>query len=75
MYLTQADLPVHCLQSQTVGEWEFIVNQDIYPFNIRDKRVACGNGFPNQYVVFTRRVQKYKKLPKFSFVYEHKWKA
>ena len=44
------DLPVHCLQSETVGDWEFVVNQDIYPFNIRDKRVSCGNGFPNQYL-------------------------
>ena len=46
--LVHADLPVHCLQSETVGEWEFVVNQDFYHFNIRDKRVACGNGFPNQ---------------------------
>ena len=46
--LAYADLPIHCTRSQVIGEWSFHIKNEMYPTDIRDKRVACGNGFPNQ---------------------------
>ena len=43
-----ADLPVHCLSTDLVGDWDFTVDQVLFPVDLKDKRVSCGNGFPNQ---------------------------
>ena len=47
----KADLPVHCLKSEIVGQWDFYVDPTLYNLDLNDPRVSCSNGFPNKYVI------------------------
>lgn len=41
IFLTEADLPVHCLRHQVQGEWEFTVSP------LEPKRSSCGHSKPD----------------------------
>lgn len=55
-----ADLPVHCLYSEFLGEWEFVLDSQTFVADIFDEKASCGHGQPG-------KVQSYKETDTFDF--------
>ena len=44
---TRADLPVHCLVSDTAGEWVIRINKESFDAHAVDYKTTCDHGLPN----------------------------
>ena len=46
--LVWADLPVHCVYTQALGKWIFVLNTDSFTADIHSEETQCGHGQPDQ---------------------------
>lgn len=46
----RGDIPVHCNQSQILGEWNFQISKDTFKPSLDDEKTTCTHGFPNHIV-------------------------
>lgn len=44
----KSDIPVHCLVSDTIGEWIFKIDTKTFNPKLNDQQTSCGHGFPNR---------------------------
>ena len=64
----KADQPVHCLQDDVFGEWEFVANAQADTVNIYSAADVCTHQRPN-------KVQIVSSSHIFKFPKEEKWKV
>lgn len=47
---TKEDIPVHCVLSDIVGSWKFIIDEHTFSPSLKDEQTTCGHGFPNKVI-------------------------
>ena len=47
---TKEDLPVHCVLSDIVGSWKFMIDKHSFTPSLKNEQTTCGHGFPNKVV-------------------------
>lgn len=45
--LVLADLPVHCVYTQVLGTWSFVLNTDTFTADLHNPETRCGHTQPN----------------------------